>query len=64
MINEAIKARTIRLVFKEEGSSGPPTSTVVSRQEALAKAKEVGLDLVLGKDWMERELGKRERQER
>ncbi|KAM3571937.1 hypothetical protein VYU27_006033 [Nannochloropsis oceanica] len=47
VINEAIKARTVRLVFKEEGSSGPPTSTVVSRQEALAKAKEVGLDLVL-----------------
>lgn len=51
VINEAIQARTVRLVFKEEGSSGPPTSIVVSRQEALAKAKEVGLDLVLGKGW-------------
>ena len=50
VINEAIQARTVRLVIKEEGSSGPPTSIVVSRQEALAKAKEAGLDLVLGKE--------------
>ena len=49
VINEAIQARTVRLVIKDECSSGPPTSIVVSRQEALAKAKEAGLDLVLGK---------------
>lgn len=59
VINEAIQARTVRLVIKEEGSSGPPTSIVVSRLEALAKAKEAGLDLVLGKQGREgREEGR------
>lgn len=53
VINEAIQARTVRLVIQEEGSSGPPTSIVVSRHEALAKAKEAGLDLVLGKEGSE-----------
>ena len=48
VINEAIHAKTVRLVIKDE-SGGPSTSEVVSREDALMKAREAGLDLVLGK---------------
>ncbi|TFJ85401.1 hypothetical protein NSK_003360 [Nannochloropsis salina CCMP1776] len=46
VVNKAIQARTVRLVVKND-AGGPASSSILSRDEALAKAQLAGLDLVL-----------------
>lgn len=48
VVNKAIQAGTVRLVVKND-AGGPASSSILSRDEALAKAQAAGLDLVLGK---------------
>lgn len=47
VINDAIQTDKVRLVIKDE-ATGKNSTSIVTRDEALAKAKSMKLDLVLG----------------